>query len=361
MRTNTDGAETNLDARAHEVLVAIVEYYIAEGAPVGSRLLSKQLREQLSPATIRNVMLDLSNQGYLEQLHTSAGRTPSEHAYRAYVEALPPSEISGTQRETIDCMFTSASPQLEDLLEDCTRLLAQLTTFTGVSVSPQIGLARLRKVEFIRLNEHKIYAVLITESSMVHHRIVDLGETPDQESLNRVSYYLNEQFESRGLDEIRAELLDALVEERERYEDWLAQAARISKKALALPAERELYVEGLSHLVGELRGFASLQRLISALEEKEDVIELLDRGLEEPGLGEPRARLQGSARQMHVSIGTENPESLRDCALVSANYGNGRNWLGAIGILGPMRMNYAAVIPVIRYVAEALSNTIASR
>ncbi len=342
-------AQTNFDDRTRDVICAIVESYIHTNEPVGSRTLSKALGLGLSPATIRNLMADLTEQGYLEQPHTSAGRVPTNVGYRYYVERCmertPPPE---QQRRAIERTLRDTSAELIDLLGSTSALLASLTRLTSVVASPRLGQARLRLIDFLKVSDSQVYAVLITRSNMVHHRIIEVGGELSQEFLDSVSRYLSEQFAEHPLEEMRQGLLESLVEEKEHYDQLLAQAARLSKKALELAEERELYVEGLSHLVSDIGDVEAMQRLLALMDERQAMIELLDRTLETPGV--------------NIAVGVEAPAlALPGCAMVTASYGNGNTPLGTIGVIGPSRMDYMRVIPIVDYTAQLLSATIAGR
>jgi heat-inducible transcriptional repressor len=335
-----------MDDRLRAVLFAIVENYIETVEPVGSRTLSKILDLGLSPATIRNVMADLTEQGFLEQPHTSAGRVPTNRAYRIYVEQSGGNgELPEEVKQVVERTLSESASGLMNLLSCTSRLLAELTQLTGVVASPQVSKTRLRLMEFLRISEHRIYAVLITQSNMVYHKIVEVSEDLPQEFLNSVSRYLNEQFARMPLEEVRQQVQERLLAEKETYDQLLAHAVRLSKKALDLSDERELYVEGISSIVREFSDVQRLRELLEMLEHKSELIEQMDAVLEPRGL--------------HIDIGVENP-ALRwgDCALVSASYSYGDNVLGAIGVIGPTRMNYRRIIPIVDYTARMLSQAI---
>jgi len=339
----------DLELRVKTILVAVVDHFIHTGEPVGSRTLSKLLDLGVSAATIRNVMADLTEQGYLEQPHTSAGRVPTDKAYRYFVNArATPGDLPEQVRREIDDCIGEAPGGLDSLLVSTTRLLAELTEFTGVVASPMMRATRLKKVEFLRIGPEEVYVVLITHSNMVHHKILRVSQELGQEFLNSVSRYLNEQFISKSLSDIRGQVLDSLMEEKEQYDQLLAHVVRLSKRAFDLSSERELYVEGQFNIVKDLQDLGRVRSLLQALESKFSIIELLDQALSGPGIS--------------ISIGHENAlECLEDCALVTAKYGTDGDSLGAIGVIGPTRMDYLKVVPIIEYTAQALSRAITSQ
>jgi heat-inducible transcriptional repressor len=338
-----------MDDRIRSVLCAIVKNYIETEEPVGSRTLSKVLELGLSPATIRNVMADLTEQGFLEQPHTSAGRVPTNRAYRYYVDVcLEALELPGEVKTVIERSLQDTAVGLENLLGSTSKVLMELTELTGVVASPRISNTRLRQIEFIKISPHRVYVVLFTQSTMAHHKMIETSEEFTQEFLTSVSRFLNEHFASCSLTEVRHSVLTTLAEEKQSYDQMLAKAVRLSRRAFDLAEERELYVEGLTNIVRGFGDLGKIDRLIESLEEKAAVIELLDRTLEQPGV--------------NITIGMEDTcLALTDCALVTARYGNGNKELGAIGVIGPTRMNYLLVIPVIDYTARVLSQAIANQ
>lgn len=347
MRARLEGQV--MDDRLRAVLVSIVESYIETVEPVGSRTLSKILDLGLSSATIRNVMADLTEQGYLEQPHTSAGRVPTNRAYRFYVEEVGvegvlPEEV----KRVVERWLSESSSGLVNLLSSTSRLLAELTQLTALAASPRVSHTRLRLIEFLRISAHRIYAVLITQSNMVYHKLIEVSEDLPQDFLNSVSRYLNEQFARKPLEEVRREVQDRLMEEKESYDQLLAHAVRLSKKALDLSDERELYVDGLSSILREFGDLGHIRELLEMVERKSDLLARMDAHLKPQGV--------------HVAIGLDGVEPRwSDCALVTAAYRYGENVLGAIGVMGPTRMDYRRVIPIVDYTASMLSQAIAAQ
>jgi heat-inducible transcriptional repressor len=337
-----DGAE----ARIRTILLAIVENYIPLGEPVGSRTVSKISELGLSPATIRNVMADLTDQGYLEQPHTSAGRVPTDKAYRYYVDAHPAvGSVPERLRSLIEDALGDPSVGLEALLTNTTKVLAEVTRLTSIVASPHVQSTRLKKIEFVRLGPHEVFAVLVTQSNMIHTRILRTAENLTQEFLVAVSRNLNEQFMLKSLVDVRQQLLESLAEDKERYDQLLAHVVRLSKRAFDLSNRRELYVEGQSNILNEFHDLAKVRGVLQVLEEKMTLIDLLDQTL--------------TASGVNITIGQENKlGDLDGCSLVTAKYGTDDLTLGAIGVIGPTRMDYARVIPIIDFTARTLTQAI---
>jgi len=337
----------NIEERSWTILSTIVESYIHTAEPVGSRTLSKLLDVNLSPATIRNIMADLTEQGLLDQPYTSAGRIPTSQAYRYYVNAIKvPVELPLEKKQIIEEAILGPITSLDGVLEATTKLLAELTDYTGMVTAPRFNDTELRQIEFIRVNELQVFAVLITQSSMVHTKLLEVSENLTQDFLNSVGRYLTEHFAQKSLKEIRRQVQESLVEDKEQYDQLLAHAVRLSKKAFEFSEERALYVEGHFNILRAIADINTAQRLLKILEEKLVVLELLDGALTTEGV--------------QIRIGEENPDTnFQDFSVITANYGNGPITLGSIGVIGPTRMDYGAVIPVIEYTAKTLSQAIA--
>jgi heat-inducible transcriptional repressor len=340
------------DERMQMVLRGIIDSYIDHSEPVGSRTLSRQLEVQLSPATIRNIMSDLSELGFLTQPHTSGGRIPTDKAYRYYVDTLVvanqlPSHIERHLQEL--SLLGSTSP-VEALLQNTSRVLAGLTQFVCLVTAPKSEVSRLQRIEFIKISARKILVILVTKSGIIRNKIIDTPEELAQEFLNTISAFLNDQFRNHSLSQIREEILRSMVEDKERYDQLLAQAVRLGKKAFEADQPEVLYMEGQFNLLKNerLRDSQSAQQLMDAFEHKSAIMSILDDTLNADGV--------------KIFIGIENEtEGLQECSLVTANYQNENNILGSIGVIGPTSMNYQQIIPVVDYTAKILSKAISEQ
>lgn len=338
-----------MDKREITILTAILDSFIQTGDPVGSRTLSKMLALGVSPATIRNIMADLTEHGYLDQPYTSAGRIPTDRAYRYYVDSnIDNVQLSEDAKAEIDAHINNPDADLEKLLVNTAKILSELTQFTGVAAAPSLHSTRLKRIEFIKLHTHQVYVVLITQSNMIYNKIIEVSEDLPESFLQSVSNFLNEEFTGDSLGDIREQILDSLVEEKEQYDQLLAHVVRLGKKALDFATSGELYVDGKFNIVNDFSDTDTIQRLLIAFEEKDSIMRVLREALEFPGV--------------HINIGVENENSdLRDCTVISAKYGNGDHTLGAVGVIGPTRMDYLRIIPIIGYTADTLTETISNR
>ncbi len=335
-----------LPERMREVLFAIVNSYIEEGTPVGSRALSKKISLEVSPATLRNIMADLTEVGLLKQPHTSSGRIPSENAYRLYVESVArQSYLTQHQKEQLTELAQHEIIELNGLLQKKCEQLSHITQCMAIAVSPHHEAAKLRKVEFIPLQPQRFCIVLATHSNMVFRRIVQASTPVSKEALQRAANLLNKHFGARSLHWMGKQAFHDLMEEKDQYDKELAQVLRIGRKALALAAERRLYVSGVHHLVSKFEDAKTVETLLRLLEKQTIFIHALDRA--------------AVSADVSVTIGKENPTALNKCALIGATYHNANIRLGAIGVLGPLGLPYSSILPVVRHSAHILSKTIA--
>ena len=337
-----------LNERAQLVLHNIIENYIQSSEPIGSRTLSKTIGITLSPATIRNIMSDLAELGYLIQNHTSAGRVPTDKAYRFYVNSLesPPS-ISQQIKEKISQVSNEQGSQVEAILAEAVRMLAELTKFACVVSTPKASVSRLQRIELIKISEDRILVILVTKAGVVRDKIIFTKDSQSQEFLNSVAEFLNDKFKDHSMQEIREEIHQSMVDDRNRYHDLLAQAIRLGKKAFELNQPGEMLIDGQMNLLldSHFHEQSSLRSLIDAFDQKSAIMKILDDSMKHKGV--------------HIFIGIENDLiQLQDCSLITASYRNNQNVLGSIGVVGPTSMDYKRIISMVDYTAKILSKTI---
>lgn len=342
-----------LDQRAAEVLRIVIEEHVKSGEPVSSRRTARLHPEQLSPATIRNIMADLTDEGYLEQPHTSAGRVPTDRGYRFLVdEALVGRRrlASGEIRQIKDLI--ASTRELDEILSRATRLLAELTHQVGVVLAPDLEQAMLEHVDFVRIGPQRVVAIFVSRTGMVSHRVLDTDEDLPQEELDRLGARLRQHVVGLTLSEVRRRMIDLLREDHE----W---ARRIGREAVGraihflerpFPEETgELRVEGTSSLL-EVPEFTDIQRLRDALrtlEERTRLLRLLDRCVTAPGV--------------RVIIGAETEEpTLSLLAVVASPYRAGRTAKGLVGVVGPRRMEYARAVAVVDELARQITGILAA-
>ena len=336
-----------LSDRARDVLHAIIREYISTGGPVGSQQLARTSGFEVSSATLRNVMADLEDLGYLEKPHTSAGRVPTDRAYRFYVDTLIRlRDPNPRDRDLIQRGISSGAP-LEDALQEAGRLLHFLTRHAGVVVTPRPTSGTFHRIEFVRLREGRVLAILVDQDGQVHNRPVALDFEVSQEELVRASNYLSELLEKLPLEQIRGRIEQELAHDQAAYDQLVAKALKLGLLATGVPPTEKVFIEGTGSFL-EAPEFADIDRkkaLFRTLEEKTRLVALLD-------------RVQ-RAREMQIFIGHESDLSPGgEVSLVATPYGPADRSLGTVGVIGPTRMNYQRVIPLVQFTAQVLSSAL---
>ncbi len=329
--------------REREILTAIVETYISTGEPVGSRTLSRQSRDQLSPATIRNVMADLVDAGFLEQPHTSAGRIPTAQGYRYYVDQISGKASLSTEDQTLIAESLHGTIGVQEFLERTSHVLSLVSSGVGVAISsPGQGNA-LEHIYFSRQGANKALAVVVTRSGVVHDRMMRLDHDLSQADLEAAANYLNEHFYGWTISRVKVELARRIEQERSEY-DSLMKSLEDLYKGGALASEepaRNIFVEGVANLVANEQDRERLRDLLKTLEEKERVAELLG------------AYLDTKQEAVRVVIGLEEavPE-MRNFVLIGAPARVGDEMRGSVAVIGPTRMDYQHTITAVAYIAR---------
>jgi heat-inducible transcriptional repressor len=343
-------AVAELSQRSREIFRHIVDAYVETGEPVGSRTISRKLGLGLSPATIRNVMADLEEAGLLYARHTSAGRLPTELGLRMFVDGLL--EIGGLtedERQTIDSQCAASGRSLPQVLEQATQMLAGLSHCAGLVVAPKSA-RPLKHIEFVHLGPGRALAVLVTEDGIVENRILDLPIGLPPSSLIEAGNYLVAKLVGRTLDEARAEIIAEIASQRSELDQL---AAKVVSAGLASWAggnkDGALIVRGQSRLLEDVKEMADLERvraLFAALETKESLARLLDAA--------------DRAEGIQIFIGAQNELfSLSGCSVVIAPYRDSEERIvGAVGVIGPTRVNYARIIPMVDYTAKVIGRVL---
>ncbi|MEN6604078.1 MAG: heat-inducible transcriptional repressor HrcA [Bryobacteraceae bacterium] len=340
--------DTVMTPRNAEILREIVHAYIQTGLPVASRTVSRRRREPLSPASIRNVMADLADQGYLSQPHTSAGRVPTAKAFRLYACALSAEHVARAQVEYLLKLF-SESASVEERIERSSHLLSELTKNVGIAAAAPALSQTLDQVELLPLADRRVLMVLVTQDRMVHNRVVALDEAVTHDELTSIRNYVNREFSGWTIDAIRAELERRLEEERAAYDALLTRLMLFCRKGLFdYEADQELHLEGAFTLLAADLDLTRerMRDLLRALEEKKRILKLLDSVLEQP------------AGQLGLQVGLGDTDPLmKDLSLVGLWVQLPGGLAAKIAVLGPMRMNYPRVMSAVRSVGQAFSET----
>jgi heat-inducible transcriptional repressor len=343
MTSENNGGD--LARRKHALLIAIVEDYVAGAEPVGSRHIVREHSLGVRAATVRAMMGTLEDDGFLVQPHTSAGRIPTDKAFRYYVDHLIPNrQVSFQERSQIEYCYSERARDLNEMMRDTSRLLSMLTGQTALVLGPKLEAIAIERVSFIPVRPRTVLALFVAVAGGVHNRLVDTSQDYTREELDRMAAYLNDTLEGRTLEFARRWIEQALKEERARYDRMVGAALTLGDALVQRPSEVELYVQGSARAVEqpEFSDPAKLRELLRTLEDKTAILDLLERTL--------------TANRPTVSIGSENTNAhLSELSVVAAAYASGTKALGSLAVLGPVRMDYGRVIPLVDYTAKALS------
>jgi heat-inducible transcriptional repressor len=334
-------AEPHIGEREREILTAIVETFISTGEPVGSRTLALSNREGLSPASIRNVMAELSDAGYLEQPHTSAGRVPTTEGYRYYVEQITGDASLAPQEEHMISESLAGISDVQEFMERTSHVLSLISRNVGVTVASSAPKNALEHVYFSRLGDQKVLAVLVTRSGLVRDRVLRL-DLP-QDDLDRAARYINENFRGWTMEAMRTELARRIERERSEYDRLMHSIEQLYKQG-ALAAEQGadvVFVEGAANLVTADHDRERLQEMIKTLEEKEKVVQLLG------------AYLDVKQEAVRVVIGLDQAmPSMQNFVLIGAPARVGKDMMGSLAVIGPTRMDYQHTMTAVSYIAR---------
>lgn len=336
-----------LNERNQKVLEAVVSGYIRSGEPVGSRTVSKHYGLNVSSATIRNIMADLEDMGLLQQPHTSAGRIPTDKGLRLYLDSiLKIRELENRQQALIRKAFESGRVDVEELLRRTSQVLSRFCRQAGIVLWPRLSATRFKHIEFVRLRAHQILVILITASGLVQHSLVGWDEDIPQDSLEKYSRYLNEALQDIPLSQVKERILEEMEGEKSLFDQLFTRTLQLSQRALQNALENtDVYIEGHKHLLSnpEFADVERMRQILEAFEDKSRIVRLLDRALD-------------PSRQVQIILGTESDISeLHEMSVVSSPYGRGGTVLGVLGVIGPIRMDYSRIIPVVTFTASLLS------
>lgn len=337
---------SDLNDRAKHLLKTLIEGYITDGQPIGSTLLAKRSGLDLSPATIRNVMASLEEAGYIHAPHTSAGRVPTSRGYRLFVDTLlnvKPLEEQEWQSLEIELKQTSNS----NLIHSASNMLSGLTQLTGIVMAPQMDAREIRKIEFIKLSESQILVVLVMSNNDIENRLIHIDREISSSELQQSSNYLNQILVGKDLQQARNTLLGEMKQVRADMNEMMLSAIDLGEQAMSGMSDdnqEDYVVAGRTNLMDydDLSDVVKLRQLFNAFNEKRELLGLLDRCM--------------SADGVQIFIGRESGhEVFGDCSVVTAPYQVDETHIGVLGVIGPKRMHYDRVIPVVDITAKLLS------
>ncbi len=332
----------SIGRRGRDILTAIVETYISTGEPVGSRTLSRSNRESLSAASIRNVMADLSDAGYLEQPHTSAGRVPTTQAYRFYVKQLTgEARLSPTDENLIQGSLQDAG-DVQEFLERSSHVLSLISRGVGVTVATNATQRNaLEHVYFQRLGDRKILAVVVTSGGLVRDRVLRPEHDLALEDLEAAAGYINQNFRGWDMEAVRNELAKRVQQERNEYDRLMSSVEQLQTALSSDATSQNVYVEGAANLLATEQDKERLRQLLATLEEKQRIVDLLS------------AYLDVKQEAVRVIVGLEEAmPHLNNFVLIGTPARVGDEVMGSLAVIGPTRMDYEHTITAVSYIAR---------
>lgn len=347
--------DIQLDVREQQILSAVVEHHVGTGEPVPSRAISGKGPHKLSPASVRSTMAELEERGLLEQPHASAGRVPTELGYRVYVDNLMRQRrVAPSDQEFIQQSLERPVSEISGLFEQVPRVLSSLSHQVGVVITPDISELKLRRIEFVRMAARRVVAIVVAETGVVHNKVFESEEDHVQEALDRAGRYLTGTFAGFTLPEVREKIQTMLAEEQALYDRLHRDALNLGRAgmddAAAASDRTRVYLDGAVNLLAAPE-FADVERMkgiLRTIEERHHLLELLNRCIEEGGSG------------VKILIGSETKlPDLDHCTLVTSAYGAEGAPRGALGLIGPTRMEYAKAVALVEYVSRFFGQMLA--
>lgn len=334
-----------LSKRNRHILTSLINEYILTAEPVGSRKIAKKYNINLSSATIRNVMSDLEEMGLLHQPHTSAGRVPTERALRFYVNSiLRVKNLNPAEKKRIRRRYKFSELEAADVIKQTSEVLSVLSHHMSIVSAPKLIGTVLRHIEFIKISRNRILVIFVSQSGFVQNRVIEDNDDVPQYELDKYTNYLNDILVGFSLEEVRLKIEKEMKEEKIIYDQLLSKALQLSQKALGKETETELYIEGQVNLLEcpEFSEVEKMKTLFHALEEKNLLLNLLDKTMEAEGV--------------QIFIGSETEFlDMKTCSIITSPYRHGKNVVGALGIIGPTRMDYLKLIPIVEYSAQLVT------
>jgi len=345
--------ESELSTRDREILVALLRQFIASGVPVGSKALAIQIPERLSSATVRGVLAALEQNGYLAQPHVSAGRVPTEKAYRFYVDSVAAgARLEPDTAKYIDAMLGPVADRVERLMARASRTLSEVSHNVGLVLAPTLEEKLLEHIKFVNLPDRRVLVVIVSKPDLVENRIVHMDDMFTQEELDQAANFLNAEFHGWSMAAIRLEVFNRLEADKILCDRLLRNVATLFVGgALSEEESRALFVDGTAKILEspEFKDVQKIQQLVKTLEEKAKLVRILTICLQTPQAG------------VRILIGREISEKqMQDCTLVVAPLHYRNRAVGALGVVGPTRMEYDRAISTVDYVAHLCSRLLSS-
>ncbi len=342
----------SLNFREIDVINIIVQAYIQHATSVGSRYVARQSGLGLSPASMRNIMADLTEKGYLTQPYTSAGRIPTQKAFRFYVDSmLKPGPLSKAKQGKIREYLTQAGLHFSDILEQTSKLISTQASQVGMAVAPQRDMVRWQQIDFVLVRPGLVLAVLVFQGGIVQNKLFSVEEKLGTEDLIKFSNYLNQSFQGQTIFEVKKRILEQMQEAKNQFNALYAKALRLAKDTCNQDSEPEIFLEGTLHVLDRLdnKDLSSMRELLEFLEQRSELLKLLE-------------GISRNTGGLSIVFGTEfyGPE-LGEWGMISSPYQVRGQTLGVVGTIGPIRMDYSKLVPMVDCIAKMLSEILETR
>ncbi|SHH34136.1 heat-inducible transcription repressor HrcA [Caloranaerobacter azorensis DSM 13643] len=333
-----------LNDRKLKILQAVIHSYITSAEPVGSRTIAKKYNLGVSSATIRNEMSDLEELGYLLQPHTSAGRIPSDKAYRLYVDNLMQiRKITEEERRKIKLSLLKEIREIEQVIQNAAKILSELTNCTSLAIAPQIKRSKLKRIQLIPIDEHKVLVVMVTDTGIVKNTVFRIENGVREEQLEKITNYLNSRLKGCSIEDISKNIDTEFVKDMYDLRDTIKDILPLINQSIDGMYEVDLFADGVTNIFNfpEYNDIARAKSFISFIENKESVVDML---------------LKSGFHDIEIIIGRENCyEEVSNCSLITATYSLNGKTIGKIGVIGPTRMDYSKVVSVVKSIAFDLN------
>ncbi|WP_416197741.1 MAG: heat-inducible transcriptional repressor HrcA [Sporanaerobacter sp.] len=335
-----------LDERKLRVLHAIINSYISSAEPIGSRTISKKYDLGVSSATIRNEMSDLEDLGYLNKPYTSAGRVPSDKAYRLYVDMLLKDSktlIDMRKKQEIKKTLLKEAVEIDSLIENSTKILSKLTNYTALAIAPQFERSTLKHIQLIPIDEYEILVVIVSDSGIVKNTIFRIDNQIPDDQLNIISNFLNGKLKGLTIEEIGNEIDTVVFKEMYEYKNIIESIIPVINQSLEEVENVEVFADGVTNIFNfpEYSDVTKAKAFLSFIEDKNLVVDIM---------------LKNTLDDFEITIGGENSiDEIKDCSLITATYKLDGNTIGKIGVIGPTRMDYFKVINAVNLLAMNLN------
>jgi heat-inducible transcriptional repressor len=337
-----------LQERKQKILQIVIHHYIRSAKPVGSETIIETYKLEVSPATVRNILAELEKEGFLTHPHTSSGRVPTDKGYRLYVDSLMNLQHLTQEEELrIDKEYESQRIALDSVMQETSKMLSMLSHYTGFVLTPSPAVDRLKRLELVKVDRDRILVVLVTETGLIRHKIIDVDQDVNSTELLAINRLLNKNVFGISVNDIGLEILKRLQQEKVKQINFINVLEKLVQQAFALDEEGELYLEGTSNILSQpdFADYEKVRNIFKVIDEKKMLCDLLEKKVSHEGV--------------KVIIGEETPcKELQECSIVTSTYRSGDKTLGALGIIGPKRMEYSKMIALVDYFSKLINNTL---